>query len=206
MLSKVIVEGFKSFCVREEVPFKPLTLLAGSNSSGKSSLMQPLLLLKQTFQDTSDPGPLRINGPHVVFSRAEQMIWHAPGEKERLNFNVGLELSLKGETSGVEVFFPRRMKPRGLPSLQIAKCIWSSGPDEAPIEVRASFSEDEIRKRFSNEITNLRDILTELKENSQSSGGDSDLPPLSLEVTRQRSFLIIEGHTEYVNDFETPAG
>jgi len=195
VLSKVIVEGFKSFCVRKEVSFRALTILAGSNSSGKSSLMQPLLLLKQTFQDTSDPGPLRINGPHVVFSRAEQMIWHAPGEEERPSFNVGLELSLEGQTRGAEIFFQRRMKPRGLPSLQVTKCIWSSDPDEAPIEVTPSFSEDEIRERFPNEIISLRNILTELREESQGSAQDNDFPPLRLEVTRQRSFLIIEGHS-----------
>jgi len=195
VLSKVIVEGFKSFCVRKEVALKPLTLLAGSNSSGKSSLMQPLLLLKQTFQDTSDPGPLRIDGPHVVFSRAEQMIWHAPGEEKRPSFNVGLELSLKGKISGVEIFFQRRKKPRGLPSLQVTKCIWSGGPNEAPIEVTPSLSEDEIREHFSKEITNFRDILTKLREQSQSSAQDNDFPPLTWEVTRQRSFLIIKGHS-----------
>lgn len=195
MFSKVIVEGFKSFCVRQEVPFKRLTLLAGSNSSGKSSLMQPLLLLKQTFQDTSDPGPLRINGPHVVFSRAEQMIWHAPGEEERLGFNVGLELSLEGQTRGVEIFFQRLMKPRGLPSLQVIKCIWSNDSDEAPIELTPSFSENEIRERFPEEITTLKDALANLPRESQRSPQDDDSRSLGFKVIRQRSFLIIEGHS-----------
>jgi len=196
MFSRVIVEGFKSFCTRQEIPFKLLTLLAGSNSSGKSSLMQPLLLLKQTFQDTSDPGPLRINGPHVVFSRAEQMIWHAPGKRERIGFTVGLELSLEKQTRGVEIFFQRRMEPRGLPSLQITKCIWSDDPKKTPVEVIPSLSEAEIRKRFYKEIKTLRSAVTGLTKESQQSVQNDAFPTFTFKVSRQRSFLVIEGHSE----------
>jgi len=195
VFSKVIVEGFKSFRVRQEIPFKSLTLLAGSNSSGKSSLMQPLLLLKQTLQDTSDPGPLRINGPHVVFSRAEQMMWHAPGEGERLSFNIGLELSLKGQVRRVEIFFQRRRKPRGAPSLQVVKCIWSDNPDTSPIELTPSLSENEIKKRFSEEIKILKDKLSGLAEESQQSTPNNGSSSLSFKVSRRRSFLVIEGHS-----------
>ena len=34
---------------KADLEIRPLTVLAGANSSGKSSLMQPLLLMKQTF-------------------------------------------------------------------------------------------------------------------------------------------------------------
>jgi energy-coupling factor transporter ATP-binding protein EcfA2 len=46
-------------------PIKPLTVLAGANSSGKSTFLQALLLLKQTYDAVADPGPLRLSGPHV---------------------------------------------------------------------------------------------------------------------------------------------
>ncbi len=195
MFSKVIVGGFKSFRTRQEIPFKPLTLLAGSNSSGKSSLMQSILLLKQTLQDTSDPGPLRINGPHVVFSRAEQMIWHAPGERKRLTFNIGLELSLKDQILGVESFFQRRMKPGGAPSLQVIKCIWSNASDKPSIEITPSLSENEIKERFSKEIDALRDTLVNLAKGSQRPTHGNGFSPLSFEVNRRRSFLVIEGRS-----------
>src|SRR5262249_40982672 len=50
----------------------PLTLLAGVNSSGKSSMLQPLLLLKQTLEAPFDPGPLLLNGPNAEFTSATQ--------------------------------------------------------------------------------------------------------------------------------------
>lgn len=42
------LKNFKAFHYLEDIELKPLTLLVGANSSGKSSILQSLLLLKQT--------------------------------------------------------------------------------------------------------------------------------------------------------------
>jgi predicted ATPase len=73
-ITKIAVEGFKSIAKRQEIEIAPLTILAGANSSGKSSIMQPLLLLKQTLEATYDPGPLKIDGPNVMFTSSEQFL------------------------------------------------------------------------------------------------------------------------------------
>ena len=67
-ITRIAVEGFKSIVKRQEIEIAPLTILAGANSSGKSSIMQPLLMLKQTLEATYDPGPLKIDGPNVRFT------------------------------------------------------------------------------------------------------------------------------------------
>src|ERR1700730_13313389 len=72
-ITRIAVEGFKSIAKRQEIEIAPLTILAGANSSGKSSLMQPLLLLKQTLEATYDPGPLLLNGPNAKFTSADQI-------------------------------------------------------------------------------------------------------------------------------------
>ncbi len=46
-IQTVILDGFKSFRDRTEVTLGDLTILAGANSSGKSTIMQALLLMKQ---------------------------------------------------------------------------------------------------------------------------------------------------------------
>ena len=56
--SQVTVAGYKSIYKEQSIEIKPLTILAGANSSGKSSIMQPLLLLKQTLEAGYDPGSL----------------------------------------------------------------------------------------------------------------------------------------------------
>jgi type I restriction-modification system DNA methylase subunit len=49
LLTEVRVGGFKSFGDEQRVPLAPITLIYGPNSSGKSSLIQGLLLLKQSI-------------------------------------------------------------------------------------------------------------------------------------------------------------
>ena len=69
-ITKIAVKGFKSIAEGCEIDIRPLTILAGANSSGKSSIMQPLLMLKQTLEAAYDPGPLKIDGPNVHFTAA----------------------------------------------------------------------------------------------------------------------------------------
>ena len=86
-ITSIRVQGFKSLVDSGEVRIAPLTLLAGANSSGKSSLMQPLLLLKQTLESPYDPGGLLLDGPHVSFSATRQFLSKG---SDGLNLRVGL--------------------------------------------------------------------------------------------------------------------
>ena len=68
------VQGFKSFGGRQRLTLRNLTLVAGPNSGGKSALLQPLLLIKQTLEADYDVGPLRLDGPHVRFTQVDQLL------------------------------------------------------------------------------------------------------------------------------------
>jgi AAA ATPase domain/Protein of unknown function (DUF3696) len=70
----ISVCGFKSFVEETSVQLGVLTILAGANSSGKSSIMQPLLLMKQTLETAYDPGALLLDGPNISFTLAEQFL------------------------------------------------------------------------------------------------------------------------------------
>lgn len=54
MIRQLRLSNLKAFEGRHEVNLAPLTLIYGSNSAGKSTLIQSLLLLKQTIE-SSDP-------------------------------------------------------------------------------------------------------------------------------------------------------
>ena len=73
-LRAITVEGFKSIDHEQTIDLRPLTILAGANSSGKSSMIQPLLLLKQTLEAPYDPGPLLLNGPNAKFTLIDQFL------------------------------------------------------------------------------------------------------------------------------------
>jgi predicted ATPase len=73
-IGNLAVSGYKSIAEEQGLDIRPLTILAGANSSGKSSFMQPLLLLKQTLEAGYDPGPLLLNGPNVKFTSVDQLL------------------------------------------------------------------------------------------------------------------------------------
>src|SRR5437016_6322596 len=92
----IFVAGYKSISQPTEIEVRPLTLLAGANSSGKSSIMQPLLLLKQTLEASYDPGALRLDGPNVRFTSAEQFLSHVGRGKHTDVFSVGIDTGSEG--------------------------------------------------------------------------------------------------------------
>ena len=90
-ITKIAVKGFKSIAEECAIDIHPLTILAGANSSGKSSIMQPLLMLKQTLEAPFDPGPLLIDGPNVQFTLAEQFLSTLPNGKKIDRFQIRIE-------------------------------------------------------------------------------------------------------------------
>lgn len=65
MFTRLRLTKFKSWKDTGDIALKPLTLLLGTNSSGKSSLIQSLLLLKQTVQSPDRSIHLNLAGDEV---------------------------------------------------------------------------------------------------------------------------------------------
>lgn len=59
---KISIYNFKSIGSLVEYEMRPMTILSGTNSSGKSSFLQLLLLLKQTIEIDSAQSPLELKG------------------------------------------------------------------------------------------------------------------------------------------------
>jgi hypothetical protein len=122
-LEQVTVKGYKSIADELSIELRPLTILAGANSSGKSSVMQPLLLLKQTLEAMYDPGALKLDGPHVRFTAAEQFLsYRAHKEGGGGAFHVGF--SMAGRSQIVTYF--DNLPGAGLDVFQ-TKVVWEDG-------------------------------------------------------------------------------
>ncbi|HEX8070056.1 MAG TPA: DUF3696 domain-containing protein [Pyrinomonadaceae bacterium] len=94
-ITRLSVSGFKSISQEQSIEIRPLTILAGTNSSGKSSMMQPLLLLKQTLEASYDPGALLLDGPNVRFTSTNQLLSHATKTRQTVSFQVGINVDSK---------------------------------------------------------------------------------------------------------------
>lgn len=104
-ITKIAVKGFKSIAEECAIDIRPLTILAGANSSGKSSIVQPLLMLKQTLEASYDPGPLLIHGPNVQFTEAEQFLSKLTAGKRMDRFRIQTKTRDSDFAYSVETIF-----------------------------------------------------------------------------------------------------
>lgn len=121
-LTSITIEGFKSIKTATTLELGALNVLAGANSAGKSSFMQPLLLLKQTLEAPYDPGPLLIDGPNVQFTEFEQFFSRSEEKQLRidlsnagkyhLHFDFGVD---KKEALQLDAFSATDAKGKTLP-------------------------------------------------------------------------------------------
>lgn len=89
MLTKIRVENYKSF-KEAEIPIKPITILLGANSSGKSSMLQLLLLLQQTAEVASYESALKIYGKRISMGKPENLFYKKDSKKPfciQIDFN-----------------------------------------------------------------------------------------------------------------------
>ena len=167
MLKALELENFKSFGTRARIPMAPITLILGQNSAGKSSILQALTLLKQTYGSREAGAallPRSADGITDLGSFSELLFDH---ESSR-TLHVGIEVAGQFDSYG-----PTRTLVRGL-GLQsvILDLAFTRGQDDR--ETRLSGFE--LRDGGSGEVLARFETSTGL-------GDDSFLPP---ELLRHR--------------------
>jgi len=75
MLENISLENFKGFKNLQDLKVKPITILCGTNSCGKSSILQSILLLKQTLESQNPNQILLLNGRFVNLGSFENLIF-----------------------------------------------------------------------------------------------------------------------------------
>lgn len=81
MITKIELELFKCFSLLK-LPLKSLTLLAGANASGKSTILQSMVLLHQTMLHHEWSTRLQLNGPEVQLGSVADVVDKIHGRRE----------------------------------------------------------------------------------------------------------------------------
>ncbi len=132
MLTELDLTTFKCFS-RLTLPLAPLTILSGRNSSGKSSILQSILLLHQTAVESEWSEELRLNGRMMALGTARDVVDKVHGH---LDFSIGLS------TREATARWTFRSEDRAALSAKIRQL--DVGPRGAPPEV--SMGSDEPKR------------------------------------------------------------
>ncbi|MCX5674540.1 MAG: AAA family ATPase [Planctomycetota bacterium] len=168
-ITGITVGGYKSIVDEQSIEVRNLTILAGANSSGKSSIMQPLLLLKQTLEASYDPGALLLDGPNVRFSSVDQFFTVPPTDPGQKCFSVGMKM---GQNTEIKVCFERVAgKVKGL-------------------RIREMTFQEPSKKGTLHESMTHDEILALVPAELQRIGLPSKEVPVQWAVSRERCFLV----------------
>ena len=74
MIKRLILENFKAFIGRREIPLGRLTLIFGRNSSGKSSIIQSLMFIRQSMSEIDRAGLTISQGALGNFGSGKQIL------------------------------------------------------------------------------------------------------------------------------------
>jgi predicted ATPase len=143
-IAKISVRGYKSIYQEQAIDIAPLTLLAGANSSGKSSMMQPLLLLKQTLEARYNTVPLLLDGSHVKFTSTAQLFSQLGSQKGLDEFSMGIEME---DGEAVNIVY----KTSSQDELYVDKTIFHR-PNTPTYEISAGMSHEQILAILPNEL------------------------------------------------------
>lgn len=114
MLKEIEIENFKCFDKPTKITFSKLTIILGPNNSGKSTIFQPLLLLKQTLMSSDQETPLVLTGPLVDLGTFQDFVSHHDlRRKISMSFKYSQELrKLKKSQFMIEIKFGYRQQRR----------------------------------------------------------------------------------------------
>lgn len=100
MLTSVSLKNYKSFMDLESLEIKPLTLLCGTNSSGKSSILKSILMIKQTTEKETPYNKLAFSGKYVDNGYWEDIINSSLITDQDATFTISNEFKISVTDNG----------------------------------------------------------------------------------------------------------
>jgi len=88
MITSLSLKNFKCFKSLDNIDLKQITLLTGSNGRGKSSVLQSLLLLAQSFRSGKNLEYVKFNGRFVCLGTYNDIIFQ---NSDAGDFSIGLK-------------------------------------------------------------------------------------------------------------------
>lgn len=89
-ISSIALENFKCFSTLPRLALSPITILTGPNSCGKSSIIQALVLLKQSLEHAGSPAPLIFN--EMVHLGSARRVINAASKDGSFRIELGISI------------------------------------------------------------------------------------------------------------------
>jgi len=176
MIQEIQLSNFKAFADTVTIPIKPITLIFGPNSSGKSSFFQSLLMLKQTIEESvSDKQTLLPKGSLVDLGNYREFIHnHDESRSFSVTFKIAQPIDLY-DTIPAEEYLSQKAGSDRLNNLE-------SSIESLPLGITIELSSNNNKETHVTKVallvgddpTPIITFVNEPPESMESLGGDAD--------------------------------
>lgn len=138
MLKKIGLKNVRSFKDLKDLEIKPITVLCGTNSSGKSTILKSLLLWKQTLENLAYTDGFLLNGRYTNLGTPDDLLHNNTREKViKFNFQFQDDLYIfNAELKAIiHKLFPKK-------TLREAESIWVDFTIGYKIDVKSEMGID----------------------------------------------------------------
>ncbi len=158
MLTSITLENFKGFREKTTIPLSPITMFFGPNSGGKSSILQAMLMMKQTAENRRDLDGTAIltQGNWVDLGHARN-VFHGDAQTMTVGFTswsqqrgtfqnrIGTWEEMEGDVFGIDWNY--RLKDSSIDVVGLDLVHWDPVSQSKQLiyefEIRDAFGDDE---------------------------------------------------------------
>lgn len=176
MITDLWIENFKGIGKRQHIPLRPVTLLFGANSAGKSTVLHALLYLREVLQHGNFDSQGPIDGENTVSFGGAESLLHRDNESAGVGTVFRIEARFFASLEQVDKFGARLNRRHIEPTLGTvsqtnAGKLWISDPllpyreenRTIPISIEFVVGAEDGSERFTNPSVNEWDSSSFLK-------------------------------------------
>ncbi|WP_282154814.1 AAA family ATPase [Cytobacillus gottheilii] len=145
MIDKIRIQNLRALKDTDYIDLKPLTILVGRNSSGKSTFLRFFPLMKQTLETRTNEPILWYSPSYVDFGSFKESLNHE-SENRTITFEFNLKVDKSFFSDEVSFYLNRqRFYRTAMPSTYIENIVGEK-TDEVDLNLKITFSKEKINK------------------------------------------------------------
>jgi predicted ATPase len=162
MLSRWTLTNFKSYYKENTIELAPLTILCGANSSGKNSILQSMLLIKQTLEHSPSERVIALNGPLVQLGTFSDILNETQAKADEREIGIGWRIYRSPD--------PLNQKTKFIGEYQVSRSdidfvFDASGPigDRATLELQPDLKSASMSATLTDGSSEQHDVLLKIE-------------------------------------------
>ena len=193
MIQKISFQNYKAF-EKGEIKLKPITILLGANSVGKSSIINLLLMLQQTANSSNYKSALRLHGENVSMGECENIFRNKDMDK---NIVIDFELENEKLKTYLSGYLPDFLFNQIIEIYSFLKKREQQKPNQ--IDINISTKKIKSKEQLLEYVSNIEELRKKIEKKSSHGKEDKLILSLCKVINKKNSIALLYDFITEVN-------